>query len=368
MKWILFCTIALLLPCFSTAQDYQYADKAGIDAPDSKSITTKDIADYVNQCCKSDLQKVRAIYTWVISHIAYSTDSIQFIATDEDRQNLITAGMRRRRGLCENFAAIFDDICKKAGFRSFYIEGYTQQSSRVEKISHAWDAVYVNDDWYLFDPTWDAVQVIFSAPVNTTYFMIRPDEFIQTHMPFDPMLQFLEHPVTFKEFNRRVFSGNDKYYFNYIDSIDKFEKDDPYNQYLASYNRIQQNGSGNELVKTKLLQLRLQLEIIYQDKDSVSYNTAVADYNRAINIFNDFVIYRNHQFKPAKTFGEVQTMFRDMKTHLSHARSLLKEVNASAATLTLDTGDIEAAIQKLSMQVKEQEEFYRNNVPDPEKK
>ncbi|HVZ97967.1 MAG TPA: transglutaminase domain-containing protein [Chitinophagaceae bacterium] len=363
MKWVLYFTVALLLPCFSAAQEYQYADKVGMDAPDSKNTTTKDIADYVNQYCKSDEQKVRAIYVWVISHIAYSKDSIQFIVTDDDHEKLVTTGMRRRRGLCENFAAIFDDICKKTALRSFYIEGYTQQARDIDRVSHAWDAVFINGGWYLFDPTWDAVQERLPAPVNTVYFMIRPGEFIQTHMPFDPMLQFLEHPVTFGEFNKGVFSGSGTYY-NYRDSVKKAETDDPYQQYQAAYHRIQQNGPGNELVKAKLQQIRLQLEIIYQDRDSVSYNTAIADYNKAIHLFNDFVTYRNNQFKPAKTTSEVQQMFTDIRKYLLQAQLLLKEVNTSPATLALNTDDVEAAIQKLFTRVQEQEDFYKTNVDD----
>lgn len=362
MKQLLYLFLLLFQFCFATAQDYQYTqtDETGLGAPDSKSTTTKDVAAYINKYCKSDEQKVRAIYVWIISHITYSTDSGQFVVTDEDREKLVAAGMRRRKGLCENFAAIFDDICKKAGLHSFAIEGYTQHKNGDDNTSHAWNAAMINNEWFLFDPTWDAVQPGLSSPVKTSYFMRSPAEFIQNHMPFDPMLQFLDHPVTFKDFNNGAIEAKNKdTYFNYKDSIDKYKQDDPYHQYLGAYNRILQNGTPNEMTKTKLSQLRLELEIIYQDKDSVLYNTAVNGYNTAVKLFNDFVAYRNNQFKPAKTNGEVQTMFTDIKNYLSHAINLLKEVNASSANLILDTGDMEYAIKKLTDHVAEQEDFYK---------
>lgn len=360
MKWRVYFFVLLMASNFCFAQDSPYADadRIGLAVPGAKGITTADVAAYVNKYCKTDAEKVRAIYAWVISHISYSKDSIQYFATDEDRDKLVTTAMRRRKGTCENFAAILNDICKKAGLHSYAIEGYTRQVDGIDNASHAWDAIMINNEWYLFDPTWDAVQSNFSLPISTAYFMIRPADFIRNHIPFDPMLQFLEHPLTFKEFNNAS-AAKGREYFNYKDSINKYEQDDPYHQYMGAYNRIEKNGAANELVKTKLSQLRLQLEIIYQDKDSVLYNTAVADYNNAVKSFNDFATYRNNRFKPEKTNDEVRTIFENIKNYCAHALSLLKEVRSSAATLTIDPGNLEDAIKRLSAKANEQEDFYK---------
>ena len=72
----------------------------------------------------------------------------------------------------------------------------------LDKTSHAWCMVFIDNKWSLYDPTWDAGQsVSFNQPVNTIYFKVSPSVFIQSHMPFDPMFQLLNYPLTYKEFN-----------------------------------------------------------------------------------------------------------------------------------------------------------------------
>lgn len=347
--------------------DYRETDRLAFNIPASQTNSTTDIAAFINSHFDTDSKKVRAAYIWVISNIKYSTDSIHRIILNEDRDQLVTFALRRRKGVCENFAAIFDDICRKAGLRSFAVEGYTRQNNSVDKISHAWNIVFTNNKWSLYDPTWDAGQGY--EPANIKYFQVPPSIFIQSHMPFDPMFQLLDYPVTYKEFNTdNIKSKNGAGYFNYADTLSKFENAEPLQRYTSAYDRIQNNGVPNSMISTKLKQLRFEIEIIYQVKDSILYNDAIADYNNATNEFNNFIVYRNNQFKPEKTDAEVQSTFDDIEKKIAAVRKKLKEVNQSKATLTLDTGDVEYAINTLSNHVKEQEVFTKNYKATVDKK
>ena len=338
--------------------DYRETDRLALNIPASQTNSTADIAAFIKSHFDTDSKKVRAAYIWVISHIKYSTDSVHRIILDEDRDQLVTFALRRRKGVCQNFAAIFDDICRKAGLRSFAVEGYTRQSNSVDRTSHAWNIVCTDNKWSLYDPTWDAPSY---ESVNIKYFQVPPSVFIQSHMPFDPMFQLLDYPVTYKEFNNdNIRSKNGTAYFNYADTLSKFENSEPLQKYTSAYNRIQNNGVPNSMISTKLKQLRFEIEVIYQVRDSVLYNDAIADYNSATNEFNNFIAYRNNQFKPEKTDAEVQSTFDDIEKQIASARRKLKEVNQSKATLTLDTGDIEYALNTLSNHVKEQEVFTKN--------
>jgi len=348
--------------------DYRETDRVALNIPASQTNSTADIAAFINSHFDTDSKKVRAAYIWVISHIKYSTDSIHRIILDEDRDQLVTFALRRRKGVCQNFAAIFDDICRKAGLRSFAVEGYTRQNNSLDKISHAWNIVFTDNKWSLYDPTWDAGPAGYE-PVNIKYYQAPPSVFIQSHMPFDPMFQLLNYPVTYREFsNDNIKSKNGVAYFNYADTLSKFENAEPLQRYTSAYERIQDNGVPNSMVKTKLTQLRFEIEVIYQVRDSVLYNDAIADYNRATNEFNNFIAYRNNQFKPEKTDVEVQSTFDDIEKKIASARRKLKGVNQSKATLTLDTGDIEYALNTLSNHVKEQEAFTKNYKATVEEK
>src|ERR1017187_5893535 len=339
---IILCLVSFTF--IASAQDvneYTETDRIALNIPSSKSNSTADIAAYINNHFDTDNKKVRAIYVWVISHIRYSTDSIHRVILNEDREQLVTFAFRRKRGICENFAAIFDDLCRKCGLRSFVVEGYTKQNGSVDKSPHAWCIVFLDNKWSLYDPTWDAGQASsLNQPLNTIYFKISPPVFIQTHIPFDPIFQLLDYPLTSNEFNNdNIKSKRNTDYFNYADSINVYEKADPLPRYISASLRIEKNGSPNKMTSIKLSQLRFEIELIYQVKDSVLYNDAIADYNNATKMFNDFLIYRNNQFKPAKSDAEVQSIFDDIDKRIALARMKLKEVNQSKATLTLDRSE-----------------------------
>ncbi len=367
MKIILIFACSVFTGFLSFGQEmsnFTETDRIALNIPDAQIHSTADIAAYINKNFNTDDKKVRAAYVWVISHIRYSKDSLHRVILDADKDQLVTVTMRRRKGVCEDFSSVFNDICKKLNLRSFVIQGYSKQSGSVDKSSHAWCTVFINNKWMLYDPTWDAGLVnIFSAPVNTTYYQVAPQSFIENHMPFDPMFQLSDHPINYKEFNSGdITFDKDKTYFNYADSIDAWQQLDPLTAYTNSLLRIEKQGSSNSLVDTRLKQLTMEIEIINQDKDSIMYNGAIADYNSGINILNNFLTYRNNQFKPAKGDAEVELIFKNINKYISSAHAKLAEVNNSQAVLTLNTGDVEAALDKLSARVKEEQVFLKNYI------
>jgi hypothetical protein len=344
--------------------NYTETDRMALNIPDTQAQSTADIAAYINKKFDADDKKVRAAYVWVISHIQYSKDSLHRVILDADKDQLVTVTMRRRKGVCEDFASVFNDICRKLNLRSFVIQGYSKQSGSVDKSSHAWCTVFTDDKWMLYDPTWDAGLVSnFSAPLNTNYYQVTPQAFIENHMPFDPMFQLSDHPITYKDFNTGNINFNkEKTYFDYADSINAWQQLDPLTTYTNSLLRIERNGTPDPLISTKQKQIKMEIEIINQDKDSVMYNGAIADYNSGIKVLNNFLAYRNNQFKPAKTDAEVELIFNDINKYIFKAHTKLGEVDRSQAALILDTGDVKAALDKLSARVKEEQIFLKNYI------
>ena len=358
MKTLVFSCCLLSLTLTMTAQDSEDFTESGrnvISIPDSQTHSTSDIASYINEYSRDDLQKVRSIYVWVITHIRYDNTRPERIILNEDRDKLVNATLEKRKGVCEHFASLFTDICNKSGLKSFVIGGYTRQNGSIDRTAHAWCTVFVDRKWSLYDPTWDA------GSVATNYFRLSPSVFIQMHMPFDPMFQLLDYPLSYDDFNNgRMTPGSNKKYFNYNDSLSSYEKLDPLNQYLSTEIRIENNGTGNSMVNTKQSQLKMEIEILNQDKDSVNYNGAVADYNAAISLFNDFLTYRNNQFKPSRSNMEVQELFKKLKNCILYAKRQLDSVKQSKSILLTDTGDLEYALETLSKKSKDQELFFLN--------
>ena len=352
--------------------EYAEVDRIALNIPSSQSNSTTDIAAYINAHFDTDGKKIRAAYTWVANNIKYDAAHLHRVILNEDREEKVTWAMERKKGVCENFAAILTDICVKCGLRSYAIEGYTRYNGSVDKSGHAWCAAFIDNNWYLYDPTWDAgfqESGHFISQPGTSYFQVSPSEFIQSHMPFDPIFQFLDHPLTYEEFSKGFSKANyNRPYFNYRDSINANEKSAPLDQYEAATKRIEKNGAPTANVSTRLKQLRMEKEIIYQDTDADLYNSAVADYKEAIANFKVFLNYRNNQFMPAKPVAETEAMLDAILKQVADANKKLNEVNQSKATLTLNTGDVEKVLNDLSIQVKEQKVFLKNYLSSAKEK
>ncbi len=346
--------------------EYVFADRVSHSIPQSQTGSTKDIASYINANCKTDQEKIRAAYTWVTTNITYDADSIHFVILDEDNDERITYALKRKRGVCENFAAIFTDICIRSGINAFAIEGHTRQNGSIDKTPHVWCAAFINSKWFLYDPTWDAGSLKngrYLTSASTNYFQKLPDQFIHTHLPFDPLFQFMEYPVKYKEFkNGNFLNDHSSTYFNYVDSMQQYQNSDSLTRYISSLTRIKNYGWPTSMIDSKLKRIQLEIELIHQDTDMTLYDSAVSDYNNAIVIMNDFINYRNRQFLPLKKEEEVESMFSSISHKIEIANHKLKLINSSTATLTLDTGDIQKKLDDLLIKLREQQIFYKDYI------
>jgi len=366
MKWLLILITLFFaaIPCKSQDNEFQIVDNLALHIPLEQTHSTADIAAFIQKHFDTDIKRVRAAYVWVTTNIKYDKVNIHRVILDEDREEKVTYALQRRKGVCENFAAIFNDICNKSGIRSYVIEGLTKQNGAIEKSPHVWCAARIENNWFFFDPTWDAQFINYgqiTGQRKSNYLKISPADFIQTHIPYDPLFQLLNYPVSYNGFNNfNSIVNNNKPFFDYVDSINAYEKMDSLSRYLSAASRIENYGWPTSLIDIKLKQIKLEIELLYQDTDMDLYNSIVEDYNEAIIIFNDFINYRNNQFQPAKSNTEVQSMFNNIKNKITVATIKINKVNRSKATLALDTGDVQKKLNDLALHVKDQESFLES--------
>ena len=170
------------------------------------------------------------------------------------------------------------------------------------------------------DPTWDAGRVGSTGfDPHYKYFDVPADEFIQTHLPFDPIFQLLNYPINYNDFVRGNFTKtNHKNYMNYNDSLSAIKKLDRLSRYERELARIENAGWPPSKIDTKIKRLKFQMEVLNQDSDADLYNAAVDDYNAAINSLNVFLNYRNNQFKPKKSVAEMQILFQNVQNLIAN--------------------------------------------------
>jgi hypothetical protein len=367
---IIAISILLLLTQILSAQKIQKAvneyasiDKKALQIPDSLTRTSVGIAGYINSNFSTDKEKVRAAFIWIATNIQYDIENMFAINFYEKKADKIAKPLKTRKGICGNYAELFNDICLKTNLRSYVIEGYTKQNGFADYIPHAWCAVRVNNSWFMFDPTWGSGYINnnkFYKKINENYFQVLPATIIKSHMPFDYLWQFLNYPVTNQEFYEGKISPNkSKAFFNYIDSIRENDNKDHMQQLVAAAKRIEENGIKNSLIFDRLQHIKLEIEN-YRNNESVNlYNNATMDYNEAINAYNEFIQYRNKQFTPQKTDAEIQKMLDKVNNKLQDARVKLNDIKYPDPNITSLIGQLNKSINDIVTPLKEQQEWLK---------
>jgi hypothetical protein len=344
-----------------TGNEYLATDKRVLELPDSLSKKTEDIASYISANFKDDNEKSRAIFIWVATNIQYDIENMFALNFYEKKEEKILKPLKTKKGICENYAALFTDICQKAGIRSFVVEGYTKQNGFADYIPHAWSAALIDSTWYLFDPTWGSGYVSggkFFKKINNDHYKANPALFNKTHMPFDPLWQFLDYPISNQEFYEGKAQQN-KAFFNFKDSIEAYEKQSHLEQLASSAYRIEKNGVKNSLIFDRLQHLKLEIENNRQTTIMNLYNSAVVDYNDGVNDFNTFINYRNKQFTPLKADSEIQNMVTIVDSKFKSAKSKLLQISNPDFNTTNLIQQLTKSIDDVTTHVTEQNEWLK---------
>lgn len=304
------------------------------------------LAMYFQSLHKNKTDQLRAAYNWVTTHIRYSSDSSYYF-NNVDHETKVAATLRRRKGVCENFAALFTDIATKMDIPSYVVHGYAPAAVSGKNVAHSWSAVFIDDEWYLCDPTWDA-----GMPAGNNYFMGSPSQFISSHIPFDPMWQLLEKPAGYKK-------GKDNTKFNYKDSIAAFLKADSLQQYIAIERRMKQMNTDKDLFRIWQSYNRMHIVIIAEEEDMNLYNGAVADVNKATLLFNEFVQYRNNGFIPARSDHELAKMLDPIDAIIKEARNKISKIGLIVENYQYNTTGLETKIDNLVKRSQEQKFFLK---------
>ena len=350
--------------------EYAPIDKKALQIPDSLTKTTDGIAEYIKSNFTTNTEKLRAIFIWVATNIQYDIDNMFAINFYEKEEDKISKPLKTRKGICENYAALFDDICKKSGIKSFVIEGYTKQNGFADYIPHAWCAALIDTSWFMFDPTWGSGYVYnkkFVKKINNQYFKAPSSLLIKSHMPFDYLWQFLNYPITNQEFYEgNVQQNKSKTFFNYKDSIAAYEKENDLDQTVSAAERVEKNGVKNSLIYDWLQHLKLKVEYIKQSTEHERlvqiaglYNQSVYEYNDAIHYFNEFIKYRNHQFIPMKTDVEIQSMLDTPDNKLKSATERLNGIKNPEEKIAASILQLNKTIDDLKTHVLEQQDWLK---------
>lgn len=156
----------------------------------------------------SEFEKVKAIHDWIILNVTYDEELLNLAASG-------ATGLSNYRGfflegvffdkvaVCEGISKAFCVLANIEGIPCVVVEGY--QTNNPKGLGHAWNKVFIDNNWYIVDVTSDGLVLNNSFEVlSYQHFLISDDE--------------MKIKYTGKNFNNIICNTNynsyDKMHFN----------------------------------------------------------------------------------------------------------------------------------------------------------
>jgi hypothetical protein len=337
--------------------------------PDAELATPATLSHYLSAHTTSRKEFVRQLYSWLVWNIGYDVTNMYNPDYYKDTLDAALKTLKNKVGVCQGYANLYYLVCEEAGIPVYLIGGYTKTYNKIDNASHAWIAVQVDSTWYLTDPTWGAGVLnnnkFVRKPVDS-YFLVPPSVFIQTHMPFDPLWQLLEHPYKHDEFQEKILKPvTGRAVFNYKDSLVAYDRmKDDLLKYQLVINRIEAYGITNQMISHELMYYKNLVRYIAENRKVAAANRAIDDfnrssnqYNRAVNLFNEYVQFKNNQFKPLKPDGEIKEMVNAIGRKLADSRKGLAGLDRNEGAIRGNISELEESLGALERKVTEEQAF-----------
>jgi hypothetical protein len=106
-----------------------------------------------------DKDKFDAIFSWVAEHIHY--DYATYLSPRGAALPQLKRILQTKSGICVDYAFLMDTLCKIAGIQNISVYGYVKDDlfdvgDSLYIDNHAWNAVKLDNYWYVYDVTWSA--------------------------------------------------------------------------------------------------------------------------------------------------------------------------------------------------------------------
>jgi transglutaminase-like putative cysteine protease len=108
-------------------------------------------AGQLTKNCKTEAEKVKAIYSYVVKNFDYDYDKLGDLQSGYIPDIKIV--YKNQKGICYDISAVIASMLRSQGIRVRLVTGYTPNIS----VYHAWNVIYDSkkDKWYTVDATYD---------------------------------------------------------------------------------------------------------------------------------------------------------------------------------------------------------------------
>lgn len=240
MKKIISIGLLYYIPLFlltalgqTSLQDFTHVDSlAKATAYSGENISA--FAKKLTRPHSNNLNKVRAIFTWISDQVSYDCDAffnpkasqrtIEYKSQKEYQKKVekwerkqAQGAFYNKKGMCMNYTLLFREMCQAVGIEAVVIQGRIKSSAKEINrpyidVNHAWNAVRLDNQWQLIDITLASGYIKkncseFVKEFRPEYFLIPPQRLIKTHLPKEKKWQLLESTTSRKTFMAMPYSN-----------------------------------------------------------------------------------------------------------------------------------------------------------------
>ncbi|KAI4224922.1 MAG: hypothetical protein L6R40_008406 [Gallowayella cf. fulva] len=178
-------------PIDFSSVNYQLVDKSArfVNSLPPMTTPTSLAQGYVCRPYRSDVQRLRAIFTWVSEKVSWEED----FEGEVDPRRVI----QMRRGCAEEVAVLVMEMCSAMGMHAEVVRGYLKSPGEaidldnIPRPNHWWNAVIVDNGWRIMDcslasptnPKRGQYSCAGAQVAESGWFLARPLEICYTHVP-----------------------------------------------------------------------------------------------------------------------------------------------------------------------------------------
>lgn len=163
----------------------------------------KEVALEVTSTATNDNEKTTEIFNWIAQNIKYDTLGVKnnVWSTYTSAEAIMIDTYDKRKGVCTGYAYLFKRMLEYNGIKSEVISGYARNglsTYSLAKPNHDWNAVFIDNQWKLFDVTWASATDIEAN--DNPWYNVDPNKFILSHYPKQADLAFTDKKYTLNDF------------------------------------------------------------------------------------------------------------------------------------------------------------------------
>lgn len=186
-------------------------DHFASNTPEEVHVDVITLAAFLQEKAKTDLEKARAIYVWIVENIRYDDEAYNTGVYPNYTAEYV---LESRKAVCEGYSNLYLALGQEMGLEIKKVTGFAKgygyrNKTKFYESNHAWNIIKLNGTWRVFDSTWGSGygenvngKLVTSKRMDSYWFNVDPYEAIFNHYPKDIGYCFVQPLISLSEYEQ----------------------------------------------------------------------------------------------------------------------------------------------------------------------